>query len=288
MKQTVRRIALVVLVMSFIAATLAAQDVKPKRGRLLISVFGGYFGGAPFLSGYTGNPIMFPNDPLIPEFEQDSGWPLYNTAGTGMYGFSLGYSYGFMDSVSGRIMVSIYAEYSYCPTVKFKDGTETLTHVEWNQAKLAFVDVVTNYPQTGRKAGMSGVTLGTIVTPFKKLPLGLDLGFGYWRYRQEYVSGTLKSFQNADLLWVTGEPSDTQLSYGGDGKLERNSGALTVKIGFTYRLTRFLSLDATWRSIAYFHSHGTNLVYVESGEGVTELVSHSLADLFTLGITFGF
>jgi hypothetical protein len=135
---------------------------------------------------------------------------------------------------------------------------------------------------------MSGVTLGTIVTPFKKLPLGLDLGFGYWRYRQEYVSGTLKTFQNADLLWVTGEPSDTQLSYGGDGKLERNSGALTVKIGLTYRLTRLLSLDATWRSIAYFHSHGTNLVYVDSGEGVTELVSHSLADLFTLGITFGF
>jgi len=283
MSHTFKKVLLALFGLIFAVASLSAQDYK--RGHFTISAFGGSFGGVGFVGGYQGNPIGLPNDLILPGYDEAEKDVLYHRPKAPLFGFSLGYSYSLAEPEEEWSFLSMYAEFSYCPSVKFKDATETLSRVDWSQSQFSFVDVVSNYPQTGRKAGMSGIMLGIVCIPFQTFPIGVDIGFGWWGFRQEYVSGTLKAFQGkADISTVYSESSGMGLSYAGDGKLERNHGALAFKIGLTYKLLKFLWLDASFRSLSYFDSHGTNWYYVDSGETVNRTEGHALGRLFSLGI----
>jgi hypothetical protein len=272
------------------AASLSAQTTK--RGRFTISVFGGGFGGVEFLSGFTGEAGVAGGQPgggnVIPAYDADADGPLVQNLSAGTYGFSLGYISGVSARpVNGRYRLSLYAEISFCPTVKFADGIETRTWQELDQ--FQWIEKRDTFPQTGRKAGMAGATFGAVWMPFAKAPLGLDLGFGLWRFTQEYTSGTLQFLAGTtDLSRVTDNSANTGLSSSGQGTLTRNHTALLFKIGLTYRILRYVSLDAALRTASYFDSHDTGWIYVESRKDVKRIEGHKLGNVMSGGITFSF
>jgi hypothetical protein len=273
-------------------SSLSAQE--PKRGRITIAVFGGGLSGVGFLSGYAASAGVVGGIPgggnLLPEYDPETEGPRLNLLSAGAFGFSLGYSLGMGSRpIRGLYPLSIYAEIIYCPTVKFGDGIEKRSWFEWDQAQFKFVEKSDTFTQTDRKAGMTGVTFGAMAMPLRNLPLGLGMGIGWCRFSQSFTSGTLRFLEGkTDLTNITATAANTGLSSAGGGRLERNHSALLFKIGLTYRILPSLSLDASFRTASYFDTHDTNLIYVESGEGVKMTEGHRLGNLFSGGITYFF
>ena len=270
---------------------LSAQE--PKRGRFTISLFGGELSGVGFLAGYRASPGVAGGSAgggnLIPEYNAVTDGPRLNSLSAGSFGVSIGYIVGIgPQPINGHFWLSFYVEASYSPTVRFSDGTETRTWSEWDQAQFSFVDKSDSFLQTDRKAGMYGATLGLVVMPLRKIPLGLDLGIGWWRFNQSYTSGAMQFLEGkTDLSGVTGDPN-TGLSTSGQGKLERNHSALLFKIGLTYKISSLIALDLAFRTAAYYESHDTDYIYVETGETVKAIGTYRLGNLLSGGITLSF
>lgn len=273
-------------------SSLSAQG--PKRGRITVAVFGGGLSGVGFLSDYRGSAGVVGGIPgggnLIPEYDPETDGPRLDSLSTGAFGFSLGYNIGLgSQRPRGHFPFSIYAEISYCPTVKFGDGTEKRTWEEWDQAQFNWIEKSDTFTQTDRKAGMMGATLGAVAMPLRNFPLGLDVGIGWCRFNQSFTSGTMRALEGeTDLSNITSNAANTGLSSAGGGRLERNHSAILFKIGLTYKISNLLSLDASFRTASYFDTHDTPYVYVDTWEGVTKTESHRLGNLFSGGITFFF
>jgi hypothetical protein len=276
------------LILLSFASSLTAQESR--RGRLTISAFGGGHTGVGFLSGFTGSPVGVPGGGyIIPDYDSDTDGPRYQYPAAKLFGFSLGYIHGLTNPHREHPWLSIYGEVTYCPVVEYGNTSETLSRSEWDQAQFMFVDRITSYSQTDRKAGTWGMTFGIVFMPLRTLPIGLDLGTGWWNFSQQYLSGTMQAFEGtANLTPVTDESSGTGLEYNGRGRLERNHSALAFKFGLTYRILSYLSLDAAFRTLTYFSSYESRLIYVESGKPVQGTEAHNLAKLFTGGITVYF
>jgi hypothetical protein len=288
MKKSARHILFAFFILFCLASSLTAQ--APRRGRFAISAFGGRHSGVGFLAGFTGSSVGLPGGGnIIPDYDSDTDGPLYQYPKADLFGFSIGYILGITNPQNERYWLSICGEFTYCPAVKFGDASETLSRSGWDQTQNKFVDSITTYSQTGRKAGMWGTTFGIVIMPFRPLPLGLEMGIGWWNFTQQYVSGTMQALEGTtDLTPVTNESAGTGLKYGGQGKLERNHSALALKVGLTYRILKCLSFDVAFRKLAYFSSYKSQLIYVDTGNPVRGTESHGLANLFTGGITFYF
>lgn len=262
---------------------LCAQ--KAKRGKFMFSLNGGSLGGVEFLTGYrtgsSGNGLML-------EWNPDTGKPQVEKVSAGSLGISIGYILGTSARhANGNFRFSWYGEFTYCPVVKMSDGIETRRWTVWDQSKFKFVEMSDTFPQTNRKAGMYGATLGIIYMPFNKLPLGLDLGVGMWKFSQEYTSGTRQFFEGkTDTSFAAEESTKIGLSYSGQGKLERNHTAFLIKIGLTYKPFSFMSFDAAMRTASFVYHYDTNLVWVESGDPYIGTGTQKLGTLYTAGITF--
>jgi hypothetical protein len=294
MKSSALRIILVLLVSTGLSSSISAQEAK--RGRLTVSLFGGSMSGVGFLTGFRGSAGVVGSSPgggnLIPEYDAAKDAPQTEFLSAAAYGFSLGYILGMSaQPANGRFPFSIYAEFSYSPTVKFSDGVETRTWEEWDQARFAFVTKSDSFVQTDRNAGMMDVALGAIWMPFRAFPLGLDLGVGWARFTQSFTSGTMRALEGkTDLSNITSNAANTGLSTSGGGRMERNHSALLLKAGLTYKLSRLLSIDASFRTASYFDTHDTGYIYLKLGpvENVERTEGHRVASYLTAGITVGF
>ena len=267
----------------FVFSPLCAQ--KAKRGRLMFSLNGGSLGGVEFLTGYYGGDA---GRGLQLDWDLDTGKPQVEKMSAGSFGVSIGYILGTSARhANGNYRFSWYGEFTYCPTVKMSDGIETRRWTVWDPSQFRFVDMNATFPQTGRKAGMYGATLGVRYMPFNKFPLGLDLGAGMWKFSQEFTSGTRQFFEGkTDTSFAEAESTKIGLSYSGQGKLERNHTALLIKIGLTYKPFSFMSFDAAMRTASFVYNYDTDLVWVESGDPYIGTGTQKLGTLYTAGITF--
>ncbi len=283
MKKHIFATVLFLLLQLVVFSPLCAQ--KAKRGRLMLSLNGGSLAGVEFLTGYYGGD---PGRPLHLDWDLDTDKPKVEKMSAGSFGVSIGYIIGTSaQNADGNFRFSWYGEFTYCPTVKMKDGIETRRWTFWDPSQFRFVDMNDTFSQTGRKAGMYGATLGVVYAPFSKFPLGLDLGVGMWKFSQEFTSGARKFFEGgADTTPAAEESAKIGLAYAGQGKLERNHTALLIKVGLTYRLFKHLSLDAAMRTVSFVYHYDTNLVWVESGDPYVGTGTQKLGTLYTAGITF--
>jgi hypothetical protein len=262
---------------------LSAQ--KAKRGKFMLSLNGGSLGGVEFLNGYYGGTE---GKPLQLEWDVDTDKPQVEKMSAGSFGISIGYILGTSARhADGNYRFSWYGEFTYCPTVKMSDGIETRRWVVWDQSKFQFVDMSDTFPQTDRKAGMYGATLGVVYMPFSKFPLGLDLGIGMWKFSQEFTSGTRHYFEGkVDTTYAAEESAKIGLAYSGQGKLARNHTALLIKIGLTYKLFKSMSFAVAMRTASFVYNYDTDLVWVESGDPYIGTGTQKLGTWVTAGITF--
>ena len=171
MKKQFFTTAVFLLLLMLVFSPLGAQ--KAKRGRLMLSLNGGSLGGVEFLTGYYGGDA---GKPLQLDWDVDTDKPRVEKVSAGSFGVSIGYILGTSARhANGSYRFSWYGEFTYCPTVKMNDGIETRRWTVWNQSQFRFVDMSETFPQTGRKAGMYGATLGVVYAPFNSFPWGSTL-----------------------------------------------------------------------------------------------------------------
>lgn len=252
----------------------AAEETK--RTRIYVSVLGGSLAGVKFLNvfDYVSTSTGWEFSANVSD---ESG---IQKASAMTYGFSIGYLRGLGDPGEKHYAFSYYVELSAFPKTKLPDGIETET--VWDYGAT-----INTYAQTGRKAGLFGLTAGIVWMPFDKIPVGFDAGLGIWRFTQEYISPACKT--HAGGAKTSLENKFTIVSYCGNGLIENNHISFSFKLGLAYRLYNFLSLSPSvqwiWQPYIRKYRYG----WIPAGQDYgTQLLAIGLASLFVIELKFLF
>lgn len=279
------RFITVLIVLGCIGMPLLAgsPDQAPvRRWHFQVSAFGGFQLGAQFIHHFR----LYSDREMTLWYNDDKVSEAWDTADAAFVpGASLGVEYGM-----SRI-VSLYAKFSYLPTVRFEDGIEE-TIQTFDITDTATYGKIAEYAQTSRKAQAFGFSVGSVITPFSRIPVGFDLELGLWGYSQEFQSETCLKYDN-DAVFTSIE-NRNELDgrdvgdYLGRGKWSEKHLCVLLGLGVKYFPFRWASVDINWRTLGYIKGESTNYVYEDSGDPVTDPTWYTATSILSAGLTFYF
>ena len=178
-------------------------------------------------------------------FENEDGSQGFVRNGSkGGFGFALGFSYDVTSLVQfgpGEITARAYVEFALAPSFTYADAPEWEHLYVWDESAEDYVESVYERVQSGRKASFYGLTLGAVISPFKKIPISLDLNAGLWRWHLEYVSETAAAYGTSlDTSFIEDYLGG---EYNGNGKWEKNIIGPVVGLGLRFAFLKYFSLD---------------------------------------------
>jgi hypothetical protein len=260
----------------------ASHQSSARRWHFQLSVFGGFESGASFIHHFR----LYSDREMTLWYNDDHVSDAWTKADARFVpGASLGVQYEL-----SRV-IGLYAKFSYFLPVKFADGIEETVQT-FDIADTATYGQVANYAQTSRKAQAFGLSLGTVLTPLARVPVGLDIELGLWRYSQEFLSGSCQKYDQ-DAVFTSIENRNVLDGrdvgeYLGQGKWREKHLCLLAGLGLKYYPLRWVALDLGWRTLGYFKAQSTGLVFADSGRGVTHPKWYTAASLLSAGLTFSF
>jgi hypothetical protein len=160
------------------------------------------------------------------------------------FGFSLGFSYDVTSLVQfgpGEMATRAYLEFALAPSFTYAGAPEWEHLYVWDESAGGYFESVYEHVQSGRKASFYGLTLGAVITPFRKIPVSLDLNAGLWRWHLEYVSETAAAYGTSlDMAFIEDYLGG---EYKGNGKWEKNIIGPVVGVGLRFGFLKYFSLD---------------------------------------------
>lgn len=277
------------------AANLPAAQNEAKserRWKIYLSAAGGKFAQAAFPQNfvyYQDGHLWQSVEASEDDPELMAGWTQANS--NNMLIPTLGFMYRFLgpsenENATGWerfIQASFMAEATYVPAHRFPDGIE-------KESQTKSVIQIFQHPQTDRKAGAWGISLGLNLVPYSKIPIGLDIKFGLWFSQLEYFSGTCLFYDGAaDMSFLTDTKGGRAMgAYKGQGRWESNHTAFAFGYGLKFRPWRWASLDLGWTDLMYFRSEPSNFIYVGSGDTAYDIKVYGLGSIWSLGLTVYF
>ena len=279
------RFITLLLVFGCIGLPLVADSMDQPAGRkwhFQISAFGGFESGARFIHHFR----LYSDREMALWYNNDNVSEAWDTADAAFVpGAALGIGYDL-----SRV-VSVYARFSYVLTAKFHDGVEeTLQTLDISDTET-YGKFVT-YPQTSRKAQAFGGSVGAVLSPFLRIPVGLDIELGLWGYNQEFLSATCQKYDQeaAITMLETRNVIDGRDvgEYQGRGKWKESHLCLMVGLGLKYYPIQCVSVDLNWRTLGYLKDDSSDIVFQDNGQGGRRSKWYTVASLWTAGVSFYF
>lgn len=231
-----RLIAIAVAGLMIPALALAQEG---KKWRIHVSVFTASVSRTEFANsfGTEGTALWV--------FESDDGSQGFVRSGSKSgFGFALGFSYDATSLLQfGRyeIPTRAYIEFALAPSFTYADAPEWEHLYVWDESAEDYVESVYEHVQSGRKASFYGLTLGVVISPFRKIPISLDLNAGLWRWRLKYVSATALAYGTSlDTAFIEDYLGG---EYKGNGKWEKDIIGPVVGVGLRFDFLKYFSLD---------------------------------------------